>query len=113
MKTSPRKQCKKCPWKIGADPLQIPNGYSVERHLGLRRTIAPEADLATVLDPLQIMGCHEHSVASGVPCVGWIINQLGPGNNIALRLRVMLGKFDAHVQAEGPQHQHFEDTLPR
>jgi len=108
----PRKQCKKCPWKQGTDPREIPNGYSLDKHRALSRTIAPEADISTLVDPLQQMGCHEHPAEARVPCVGWIVHQLGPGNNLALRLRALLGKFDANVQTVGPQHERFEDTLP-
>ena len=111
--TKPRKQCKKCPWKKGANPHEIPNGYSLDKHRALRCTIAPEGDVATLFDPLHQMGCHEYPSEAKVPCVGWIVHQLGPGNNLALRLRVALGRFDANVQTVGPQHKRFEDTLPR
>ncbi len=110
---SRRRQCKKCPWKKGANPREIPNGYSEDKHRGLAVTIAPPADLDALLDPLRQMGCHEHTAEERVACVGWIVHQLGPGNNLALRLRVVLGKFDAHVEAVGEQHERFEDTLPR
>ena len=112
--TAARKQCKKCPWKKGTNPHEIPDGYRVELHQRIACTIATEASsIETVHDPLRVMGCHEHPSEARVPCVGWIVHQLGPGNNIALRLRVALGKFDANVQAVGPQHERFGDTLPR
>jgi hypothetical protein len=44
--------------------------------------------------------------------VGWLAHQLGPGNNIALRLAVMAGRIDGNVETVGPQHERFEDTLP-
>jgi hypothetical protein len=58
-----------------------------------------------------MMACHESPVGAEQPCVGWVINQLGPGNNIALRLLALDGRFK-HVRTDGPQHLRFEDTLP-
>lgn len=39
------------------------------------------------------------------------MNQLGPGNNIGLRLR-MLDYDLSKVKLDGEQHGRFEDTLP-
>src|SRR5690606_39500700 len=57
--------------------------YCESKHRGLRSTIAPDADLASALlhGPLKIMACHETAVNHELPCVGWLYNQLGPGNN--------------------------------
>lgn len=103
-----RKQCKKCPWRKGVDPHTIPNGYSAEKHEALHKTLGHG-----IGDRLTMMACHETEVGAELPCVGWLVNQLGPGNNLALRLAVMLDKIDANVQIEGEQHERFEDTLPR
>ena len=59
------------------------------------------------------MACHEFPVGAEKPCVGWLVNQLGPGNNIALRLRVILKTIDANVQTVGEQHQTLEDSFPQ
>lgn len=59
------------------------------------------------------MACHETSPGKELPCVGWLAHQLGPGNNIALRLHVAFGKLDADVKTVGPQHETFEDTIPK
>jgi len=107
--TKPRKQCKKCPWKVGVDPRDIPNQYSEEQHKGLSCTIAAPGDFR---GSSSMMACHETPVGEEMPCVGWLMNQLGPGNNLALRLRVITGSVDANVELDGPQHQRFEDTLP-
>jgi hypothetical protein len=108
---SARRQCKKCPWKKGADPHAIPNGYDVEKHRRLHRTIA-EPGALTFSSELRMMACHESKLGSDLPCVGWLAHQLGPGNNIALRLAAMTGRVDANVVTVGPQHERFEDTLP-
>lgn len=108
--TKPRRQCKKCPWKTGTDPHDIPNGYEEERHRALRSTVAEPADLRR--GTLRVMACHETPVGNEIPCVGWLVHQLGPGNNLALRIAVAVGRIDGNVQTVGPQHKRFEDTLP-
>lgn len=104
------RQCAKCPWKVSTDPHDIPNGYSEELHRGLVRTIAePESLCGTG----HVMACHEHPPGEEAHCVGWLMNQIGPGNNIALRLRVMSCENIEAVILDGPQHERFEDTLPK
>lgn len=106
----PRRQCAKCPWRVDVDPHDIPNGYSEKQHRELESTIARGTG---VKPELRVMACHETPPGKELPCVGWIVNQLGPGNNIGLRLRVVTGQFDANVETVGEQHERFEDTLPR
>jgi len=107
-----RKQCAKCPWKVSTNPHDIPGGYSEERHRALSSTVA-EHPWAMMGGTLRIMACHESPVGGEKPCVGWLANQLGPGNNLGLRLAVMTGRVDADFALDGPQHQRLEDTLPR
>lgn len=102
-----RRQCAKCPWKATTDPHDIPDGYSVEKHRALEGTI--KEGLSSLGGALRIMACHE---TADTPCAGWLMNQLGPGNNIALRLAVARGHVDADVELDGDQHERFEDTLP-
>lgn len=105
------KQCEKCPWKKSTNPHEIPDGYSVELHKKLKETIATPGALNQT--STSAMSCHEHPPGDEVPCVGWLLHQLGPGNNLPLRLMAMNGKFE-HVDWPDPdtQHQRFEDTLP-
>lgn len=105
-----RRQCKKCPWKTSTDPNDIPGGYSEKLHAGLKKTIAEPARLPT--GPLHLMACHEFPKSAEKPCVGWLVHQLGPGNNIVLRLMAASGRIDANVKTVGPQHETLEDTLP-
>lgn len=99
-------QCAKCPWKKSTNPLDIPNGYKVSKHRKLRATIAVEGSLQTTG---RVMACHEEHEAH---CIGWLLQQLGPGNNIPLRMAMM--QYDlSRVRTVGPQHDQFEDTLPR
>ena len=108
--TAPHRQCAKCPWKKNVNPHTIPDGYSVEKHRALARTIAIPGELRT--GPLRIFACHESRGGRELACVGWLAHQLGPGNNLALRLAVMHGRIDGDIQTVGPQHERFEDTLP-
>jgi hypothetical protein len=100
-------QCAKCPWRKDVDPHDIPNGYTVERHQALESTIArPGAPLAQT----KVMACHETHEAH---CVGWLVNQLGPGNNIPMRLKIRSCANAGKIRLKGEQHARFEDTLPQ
>ncbi len=103
-------QCKACPWRKGVKPAEdIPGGYCEIKHRNLKDTIATPG--LVQLGPMRMMACHESPVGAEQPCVGWLINQLGPGNNIGLRMLAMDGRFK-NVRTDGPQHRRFEDTLP-
>lgn len=106
----PRKQCTKCPWRTDVDPHDIPDGYCETKHRNLEGTV--KSGLASMRGPLHLMACHETPTGAELPCVGWLVNQLGPGNNIALRIAVMARRVDGNVETVGAQHERFEDTLP-
>lgn len=105
-----RLQCSKCPWKKSTDPHDIPNGYSEEQHAGLSCTIAEPGTCR--LGGVHMMACHETPPGKEKPCVGWLDHQLGPGNNIGLRLMAMSGRIEP-FRTVGEQHERFEDTLPK
>lgn len=109
--SAPRKQCAKCPWKVGTNPDDIPGGYSRAKHAALKDTIAEPGRLD--VGGVRLMACHETPVGAELPCVGWLAHQLGPGNNIGLRLTVWAGEVDGNVETVGEQHATFEATLPR
>lgn len=104
------KQCEKCPWKKTVDPYDIPNGYSLERHQGLSATIADPNNLDLKERP--VMACHEHDSEEEVHCIGWLYNQIGTGNNIGLRMKMLSCENGHHIKIEGEQHATFEETLP-
>lgn len=109
-----KRQCKACPWKKSTVPdRDIPGGYCADKHRALRDTIAEPASLRQMVTPsLRIMACHESNPTDAYPCVGWLVHQLGPGNNLALRLMAASsGQFNG-LQTIGPQHECIEDTLP-
>jgi len=58
------------------------------------------------------MACHETTSGNELPCVGWLNNQIGVGNNLGLRIACMAGRIDADVETIGLQHETFKDTLP-
>jgi len=103
-------QCAKCPWRTDADPHDIPDGYCVGKHAALASTIAEPGALTDPDAPLRVMACHETEDAH---CVGWLNHQLGPGNNIALRLRIRSCTNASQLRLRGRQHPTFEATLPR
>ncbi|VTU43054.1 MULTISPECIES: DUF6283 family protein [unclassified Variovorax] len=104
------RQCAKCPWRTDVDPRDIANGYSEERHRALARTIAKPADFTSLDAPLHMMACHETEKAH---CIGWLANQVGPGNNIPLRMRLRDCENAHRIQTVGEQHLTFDDTLPK
>jgi hypothetical protein len=106
-----RRQCKKCPWKVGVNPREIPGEYCEAKHRALKSTIA-DPETSQVTGGLRLMACHETTGGEEIPCVGWLVNQIGDGGNLPLRLAVILGRVDANVETVGPQHETFEATLP-
>ncbi len=106
-----KKQCRKCPWLVSTDPLEIPGGYRVELHEALRSTIA-EKDAIDLGGPLRMMACHESQVGAEAPCVGWIDHQLGRGGNLKLRLAAARRPDLLDYELIGEQREAFEDTLP-
>lgn len=111
--TNPKKriQCKACPWRKDVVPERdIPGGYSEEKHCNLKSTIS-DGGIPTSLD-ISMMACHESKPGREIVCVGWLHNQLGVGNNIPLRILALDGNLPKY-ELVGPQHQRFEDTLPK
>ena len=108
------KQCANCPWLVGSDPLAIP-GYDIEMHRSLACTIADQQDVVSQfnIEELKVMACHYSKPDNQHYCIGWLFNQLGPGNNIALRLKMMGYENAKDIQVRGPQHEKFEDTFPK
>lgn len=99
-------QCVKCPWRVQANPREIPNGYSEDKHRALKNTIAIPGSFT----PLEsVMACHETDDAH---CIGWLMNQIGSGNNIGLRIQMMSCENASAIRLRGEQHRTFEDTLP-
>jgi hypothetical protein len=88
----------------------IPN-YKPEMHAGLTKTIqsGPESLFGTTR---HIMACHYAKPEAEFPCAGWLANQIGPGNNLGMRLAVMTGKMPVPM-TDGAQHERFEDTLSK
>ena len=96
------RQCRSCPWRIGTDPgTDIPDGYDRELHKSLRDCNG---------DTGRMMACHKSPVGDEFACVGWLHHELGPGNNIALRLRAMNADLGP-LELQGEQHETFEETL--
>lgn len=100
------KQCAKCPWRKHIDPHDIPNGYSEDKHRALKSTIVSGLE-SLVCD--RVMACHEEHDAH---CIGWIVNQVGPGNNVGLRIKMISCENAGEIKLAGEQHETFTDTLP-
>jgi hypothetical protein len=107
-----RKQCKHCPWRVDVDPHEIPNGYCERKHAALSSTIATPGALE-LGKALRVMACHESKPRRELACVGWLANQLGRGNNIALRIAAIRDRKLTDFTLVGEQHETLEDTLPK
>ena len=110
MKLTRTKQCKLCPWKKDVNPRDIPNGYCETKHKNLKNTIAQDASLRP--GSMHVMSCHHSSGNDNMYCIGWLVNQLGPGNNIGLRIKMLNCENAQDIELTGEQHERFEDTLP-
>ncbi len=89
-------QCRACPWKVSVVPSRdIPGGYTPALH----------AQLLGCQDRGTTMACHESPVDDPYACVGWLVHQIGPGNNLRLRIAAIEGRLDAsELRTFGPQH---------
>ena len=103
------KQCAKCPFKVSTDPYDIPNGYCEVKHADLDKTIARDINFGA----MNVMACHHSEGDDQMYCVGWLNQQLGVGNNIGLRMRMVSCENIEELKTYGQQHQRFEDTLPK
>ena len=102
------KQCQHCPWRRDSSIEDIPN-YVEDMHQDLEDTIANREE---IFGKLRIMACHESREGDETPCIGWLANQLGPGNNIPLRMAARSCNNIGEVETIGEQHKSFWDTLP-
>jgi len=102
-------QCATCPWIVGVNPREIPNGYDEDKHRALISTIADPGTICFLDSESRVMACHKTASSH---CIGWLNNQLGPGNSIALRLHMLSCENTSAIKLRGEQHERFEDTLP-
>jgi len=100
------RQCQKCPWRVDVDPYDIPNGYDIEKHKALKKTIS---EGLVSLTSVVAMACHETHDSH---CIGWLANQLGPGNNLGVRMALSRCENADRITTIGVQHETFEATLP-
>jgi hypothetical protein len=105
------KQCDKCPWKVTTDPNDIPNNYCELKHAALSITIS-DGMFNINQKTMHVMACHHSDGEDNMYCVGWLHNQLGVGNNIMLRIKMMDCNNIGKLKIVGEQHEYFEDTLP-
>ena len=101
------KQCAKCPWKVSTDPHDIPNGYSEDLHQALAGTVAEPGSLC---DTGHVVACHEHPPGEEAHCIGWLMQQVGPGNSIPLLLKLWSCENLDAVALDGPQHERFQEA---
>ncbi len=111
MKLTQTKQCRTCPWKMRSRVADIPN-YERSLHESLINTIANKyGNISRINEPLRIMACHYSKDDAELECIGWLMNQLGAGNNIPLRIRMMGCSNIREIELDGAQKQTFGETF--
>lgn len=103
-------QCKSCPWRVDCEPDKDIPRYKRDLHKKLARTIQSGTESLFARER-HVMACHYSEPGQEFACAGWLANQLGPGNNIGLRLQVASGRMPV-PRIDGEQHERFEDTIP-
>jgi hypothetical protein len=101
------RQCKSCPWIKGSKKEDIPN-YDAKLHEKLKGTIQ---GVEINMESLRIMACHFSEFGDEQTCVGWMHNQLGEGNNIALRIQALSEDWDHNYELVGDQVNNFDETF--
>lgn len=107
------RQCVTCPWRVDSHTDNIPN-YERELHEKLDNTIASQDVFAQLSDrscEKRVMACHYQQHGEQRYCIGWLMNQIGPGNNIGMRLRMLDCQNSDEIELRGEQHENFEDTF--
>lgn len=102
------KQCKTCPWKKELKCSDIPN-YDRQLHESLSNTIAKDIGIFRLSENINLMACHYSKDDNEIECAGWMHNQLGSGNNIPLRIRMLYDP--CQVIIDGEQKESFNETF--
>ena len=111
MKLTQTKQCRTCPWRKRSRVADIPN-YQRSLHESLISTIAnSDGNISKINEPVRIMACHYSKDGAELECIGWLMNQLGAGNNIPLRIRMMGCSNTSEIKLDGAQKETFEETF--
>lgn len=95
------RQCIACPWRVAVDPPRDVPNYGEGIYDRMRATLRSGLDS---LDGGIAMACHNQKKNETRPCAGWLHNQLGVGNNIAIRIHVSSGKLPVPI-VRGEQHE--------
>lgn len=108
------KQCAKCPWKVSTNPHDIPRYCPKGHAVAVKKTIADkDSPMESYYKPTPAMACHHSDGNDKMYCVGWLHNQIGVGNNIGLRMRMLNCENVRELKTVGKQHETFEETLPK
>lgn len=83
-------------------------GYDRKKHEALADSIATPGSL---VGAKTTMACHGSAEDAPTVCVGWLHNQLGPGNNLGLRLRAIREPELGDYTLAGKQRASFAETF--
>ena len=101
------RQCQGCPWLKGSTTDDIP-GYDPEKHKSLASTIAEPGSIRL---NESAMACHDSPDNDSRYCIGWLSHQMGAGNNIGMRVKMIGCSNASDIRLAGPQEENFEGTF--
>ncbi len=103
------KQCKTCPWRVAVKPSRDVPDFDPGIYERMQGTL--REGLSTLSSKTRtIMECHNGKRGANRPCAGWLHHQIGVGNNIGVRMSVMVGKLPV-PEVIGEQHESLEDLV--
>jgi hypothetical protein len=97
------RQCKTCPWRVDVVPSRDVPNYDPGIYDRMR------ASLRTGIDSIRettrmVMECHNGKKGANRACAGWLHHQIGVGNNLGVRMRVITGHLPV-PKVVGEQHE--------
>lgn len=105
------KQCANCPWKKSTkhEDIDRREGFDVEYYKSVRDDFVSRPGFIGMSQDHDNMGCHKHPDEDDVPCIGWLAHEVGPGNNIGLRLWLTQFENSWDIETVGEQHKSIYD----
>lgn len=101
------KQCGNCPWKKSTklEDIDCKEGFDMDYYESVRDDYVACHDFDR---SHKNMGCHKFPNDSQ-PCIGWLLHEAGPGNNIGIRLMLSCVDNANELETFGPQHKSIKD----
>lgn len=103
------RQCGSCPWRAAVVPARDVPDYAPGIYARMKASLRTGIESAGEETRI-VMECHNGKRGANRACAGWMHHQLGVGNNIGVRLRVMAGHLPA-PKIDGAQHEDLDRLI--